>query len=80
MPQSPEVGLLGILNDFVPRSHALTLLCMFLFYECKLILLHWKDAVQPFTQQFYHLVNADMPEFKLLYKGGACPKKFTKIW
>lgn len=33
--QTPEVGLLGVLNDFVPHTHACILIQLLLFHACK---------------------------------------------
>lgn len=48
VPPTPEVGLLGILNDFIPRTHNRSLVHLLLFYAHKIILLNWKNAASPF--------------------------------
>lgn len=68
IPHTPEVGLLGVLNDFVARTHARTLLCILLFYAPKTILLHWKDAGSLTAHAFFHTVHGGLPKFKLIYK------------
>ena len=80
VPLTPEAGLLGVLNDSVPTTHARTLLRIILFYARKLILLQWKSASAPDIQMLYRMVNKVLPIFKCIYKGRACPKKFGKIW
>lgn len=80
VPYTPEVGLLGILNDIASRTYARILICLLLFYAHKLILLNWKNAAAPSIQHFYSLVNKDLPKFKLIYNCRACTKKFTKVW
>lgn len=78
--KTPEVGLLMILNDLIPHTHARILLCLLFFYACKVILLNWRSAATPSVQQFYQMVNGKIPKFKLIYQGQACPRKCYKIW
>lgn len=80
IPQTPEVGLLGVLNDFDARTHARTLLHILLFYARKTILLHWKEAGPLTAHAFFRNVHGDLPKFKQIYKSRTCSKKFTKIW
>lgn len=56
------------------------LIQLLLFNACKIILLHWKNAVLPSVQQLFSLNNADLPKIKLINKGQACLKKFSKVW
>lgn len=80
VPCTPKVGLLGVLNDFIHRTHTRTLVRIILFYARKLILMQWKNATAPDIQVLYRMMNKVIPIFKLVYKGRACPKKFAKIW
>lgn len=80
LPQTPEVGLLGVLNDIVLHTHVRMFIRISLFYARKTILLHWKDTVPLSAHAFFRIVHGTLPKFKLIYKSRACPKKFTKIW
>lgn len=63
LPQTPEVGLLGVLNDHVPRTHVRMLICILLFYARKTILLHWKDTVPLSAHAFFRIVHGTLPKF-----------------
>lgn len=76
VPHTPEVGLLGVLNYFIHRTHARTLARLMLFYARKLSLFQWKNASAPDIQTFYRMVMKVIPIFKLIYNSRACPKKF----
>lgn len=79
VPQTPDVGLLGILNDFKHRVPAWILIRTVLFYARKVIRLHWKDSNPPTVQSLFRIINGELPKFKIIYKSRACSKKCIKV-
>lgn len=79
-PKVPLVGLLGVLDAFVPKTHNRSMFRLIFFYAKKAILLRWKDRSPPTLPYLCSLINKMLPMYKVIYKGRACEKKFTKIW
>lgn len=78
VPRTPEVGLLGVLNSFLHKTHTRTLARIVLFYARKLNLLQWKNLSAPNVQMLYCMINKIIPIFKLIYNGRACPKRLLR--
>lgn len=77
---TPEVCLMGLVDDLAPHIRTRTLLRSLLFYGRKLIALKWMSPTPPTVKAWIKLVNDKLPIIKLTYMARHCPQKFEAVW
>uniref|UniRef100_A0A803JZ26 Reverse transcriptase zinc-binding domain-containing protein n=1 Tax=Xenopus tropicalis TaxID=8364 RepID=A0A803JZ26_XENTR len=78
--RSPEVCLLGIIDELIPLQKSRTLLRSLVFYAKKVVIMKWMSPIPPTIQQWIELINGTLPLIRLTYNARGVPEKFEKIW
>ena len=77
---SPQICLLGLVEELAPRVAERTLIGLLLFYARKMITPCWKKRAPPSTLLWKSHVNKVLPLYKGTYQNRGCPKKYDRVW
>lgn len=72
---TPQICLLGLVEELAPRVAERTLIGFLLFYARKMITLCWKKRAPPSLLLWKTHVNNVLSLYKETYQNRGCPKK-----